>query len=271
MEAEEEDYFNADDDEDEILPVLTTAQAFPRAGANALKRKRARGSSIPQRPKSSLLGAITSVRSPSIPPLGGLVDYGDDDDLSGLGSPEGTPLSPRSTSLSGLLPGSPAPQSQGQGVTPGPRLLQRQIPSKAPPSTALSIPEDEEDSLLESLLSKGEPPSPSLANAGVGPIPGLKRRREEDDDELLALANKSKRQSVGFGSQAKAKEEKKDGLGLPTGGTGPEAGGDGQSGKATVAAKGADEGPKKIKLKLASSAIATPTPSSTGAKDGDTG
>jgi len=271
MEVEEEDYFNADDDDDdEIVPVLTAAQTFPRAaaaGALPLKRKRPRSSSLTQqqqqqRPsKSSLVGAVTSVRTapPSTPPLGGLVDYGDDDDATGPSPVEGTaPSSPKSPMPPGLV---------SPGMPPSPRLSHRQIPFKPPMIVPSSIPEDEEDNLLESLLSKGGPPSPSLLNTRPPQelAPGLKRRREEDDDELLALANKSKRQSIGLGVGGKDKPSPGAGAGLGSGGL--------VLGEKTVATlvKGAEEGPKKIKLKLASSVAATPAPSSTGAKDGDTG
>lgn len=275
MEVEEEDYFNADDDDDEILPVLTAAQAFPRVGAGTppLKRKRPRSSSLTQqqqqqRPtKSSLMGAITSVRAtpPITPPLGGLVDYGDDDDLGGVSPVEGTtPSSPKSPMPPGLMPGSP-------GMPPSPRLSHRQIPSKPPAPVSSSVPqppEDEEDILLESILSKGGPPSPSLINARPPELaPGLKRRREEEDDELLVLANKSKRQSVGPGLGVPGKDKSSPGIVVGVGGA---VGGDAQVGKSLLV-KGAEEGPKKIKLKLSSPVATTPAPSSTGAKDGDTG
>ncbi|KAH8096612.1 component of IIS longevity pathway SMK-1-domain-containing protein [Cristinia sonorae] len=266
MEVEEEDYFNADDDDDEIVPVPTASPAFPRGVVTPpLKRKRTRGPSVgsSQRPsKSSLLGAVPPVRTTppqSTPPLGGLVDYGDDDDLA---SPDPTtPSSPKNTMPPGLLPGSPS-------MPPSPRLSHRQIPSKPPitvPSLAVPIlttPEDEEDLLLESLLTKGGPSPPSLLNTRPPPdIPlGLKRRREEDDDELLVLANKSKRQSMGSGLKEKMRIAV-EGLGA----------GEGETGKSSLAKSVAEEGPKKIKLKLASSAAATLAPSSTGAKDGDTG
>ncbi|THH31907.1 hypothetical protein EUX98_g2284 [Antrodiella citrinella] len=262
MEVEEEDYFNAEDDDDEIVPVLTFSPGFPRgAGSLPLKRKRPRSSSLTQqqqqqRPsKSSLMGAVPSTRT-TTPPLGGLVDYGDDDDVGSASPVESTrPSSPKSPMPPGL--GSPS------NMPPSPRLAHRQIPAKPPMSVFSSIPEDEEDSLLDSLLGKGGPISPSLMSARPPELaPGLKRRREEDDDELSLLANKSKRQSVGSGLGV-GKDRISAGLGSGGVVIGEKA--------AAALVKGAEEGPKKIKLKLSSSLAATPAPSNPGAKDGDTG
>lgn len=266
LETEEEDYFNGDDDDDEIIPVPTAAQVFPRGNANTIKRKRPRGSSLTstsQRPpKSSLVGGVPAQRPAPVatPPLGGLVDY-EDDDLSAVAPVEST--SPQGSMPPGLLPGSP-------GVPPSPRLARRQILPSKPPATTTSSPpvppppEEAEDALLETLFTKRVPPSPSPSPSLIprepeaAPAPVLKRRREEDDDELLALANKSKRQSIGPGPGAAKGKESGKGAGAAI-----------EVGKSL--AKAAEEGPKKIKLKLASSAAATPAPSSTGAKDGDTG
>ncbi|KAL4242339.1 Serine/threonine-protein phosphatase 4 regulatory subunit 3-like protein [Abortiporus biennis] len=264
-EAEENDYFNADDDEDEIVPVLTFSRTTPTAQGSpnpigSLKRKRAKASGIPiRRPPIQ--------RSPQ--PLGTLLDYDDEGD-SGSGDdtkqPSGTLHQPTTQDVHGLVPSSP-------------RITHRQIPYQqqqggqggggANRPTTISISsssssEDEQDDLLESLVSKSGPPSPST-------VLGSKRRRDDDDEETLErLLNKPKRQSIGsttpgsgvttIGGGGDRKVETVGRVGGISGKNGGEEGGG---------------GPKKIKLKLASS---TPTsnspsnfPSSTGAKDGDTG
>lgn len=244
VEAEEEDWFNADDDEDEPF----TATLFPGSGKqqSVLKRKRARGSGI--RPVR-LHPAPQLVRTAA---LGSLVgDYGDGDDASAA-----TPAVDASATQGTVL--RPASASQGeQGMPASPRIQHRQIAIGKPTP---DVAEDPEDSLLESLVAGTDLPSPSkelLGELGVG----LKRRREDEDDGLLErLANKSKKPTAGAspGTPDKDKDKDKD--------------------KPAVAvaiklagAKTLEEGPKKIKLKLSSPSSQTPSPSSPGAKDGDTG
>ena len=169
--------------------------------------------------------------------LGSLLDYDDGDDLIPVdSSDEGPPPS---------RPDSPASEA---GVPASPRFAHRQIViGKALPD----VPEDPEDSLLESLVSMTGPPSPSLTKTPPGEL-GLKRRREEEDDEMLErLANKAKKQTAGA-SPGKDKPPAVSQVFVKLG-----------------AAKPAEEA-KKIKLKL-SSPSPTPSPSSPGVKDGDTG
>lgn len=239
MEAEEEDYFNTDDDEDEILPVLT-ASVFQKAAQGSLKRKRPRGSSTPIRQLRSPFAL-----APRGPPLGSLVDYDDGDDPVDKTLPLGQTQDTASTSALG----SPALQASSSGQKPAQQSLRasKQISITLTPH----VEEDEEDSLLESLVSRSTTGSP-------GPIKppeinlNAKRQRDDDDDEMLERLAKVKRPSTG--SPTKDKNE----LG----------------GKPTTPGKSTEEsGPKKIKLKLASPATSTTTtsPSSPGAKDGDTG
>lgn len=179
IEAEEEDYFNADDD-DEISPVTPL---FPRGQApsppmNSLKRKRRTGLNIST-------GFRPTITPPRTPPIGSLVDYEDEeDDQSGqvmLGANASASLDPLSS----------------------PRLSNRQITPPIPPRRP--SPDEEEDDLLESLVrSKGSSPLPTIVTPTTPDIsmggmkPGEKRRREDDDDELLErLASKAKRPDLG--------------------------------------------------------------------------
>ena len=235
LETEEEDYFNGDDDDDE--PFGTTL--FPGSGKNTLKRKRARGSSIilPNRPHQSPLMRTAA--------LGSLLEYDDDGDLGVGPSPEDAPFN---TELAGR-PIVSLPMQQD--VPASPRLAHRQISfSKSDAS------EDPEDTLLESLVAGSDA---SLSPNKTQPIelgPGLKRRREDDDDEgLERLASKAKKPTASASPGTPGKDH--------TSGAGVvfKLGG----------AKTLEEGPKKIKLKLSSPTSQTNSPSSPGAKDGDTG
>jgi protein phosphatase-4 regulatory subunit 3 len=242
LEAEEEDYFNADDDED-FIPSIA-APLFPRGQSpspplHSLKRKRRTGLNI----SSGLRPALTPPRTP---PMGSLVDYEDEDLVSiddGTGS-SGNDLSLPKRSLS-------------PNVLSSPRLSNRQVSPSIPPQRPFL--DDDEDNLLEALVRpKGRRPSPSIVtpkvpNLGLGPMrPTGKRRRDDDDDELLErLSSKAKRPDLGAEKVLV--------------GTGGRAG-----------SKPGDDPPKKIKLKfgLTSLGVAPTLPSlssETGAKDGDTG
>lgn len=259
-EAEEESYFNGDDDDEPIGVGL-----FPGNGKGGmLKRKRARGSSVPpMRPQQALARA---------PALGSLLDYDEGDDLD---TTEDRPPTP----------------SAGMPISP--RIAHRQISIGQPQPD-----EDPEDALLESLVTPG-PPSPSPQGTSPPELGSLKRRREDDDDGLLErLANKSKKASAAS-SPAQDKPASPS-LSFSPSLKGPASpspsptpllhspshspslkgsphhlkSGAGAGGGLTLklgAAKAEPEsGPKKIKLKL-SGASPTPAPSSPGVKDGDTG
>ncbi|KAK7696144.1 hypothetical protein QCA50_000795 [Cerrena zonata] len=232
MEAEEEDYFNTDDDDDEILPVLS-ASVFQKAAPNSLKRKRPRGSSLPIRQLRSPFAA-----PPRGPPLGVLVDYEDGDDPAEKNVTIGP--HPDTASTSALGP-APSQASANKPAQQSPRAS-KQISITLTPHEE----EDEEDTLLETLVTSGaiKPPEINISS---------KRQRDDDDDEMLERLAKVKRPSIGPGP-AKDKAE--------------------VGGKTTTPGKPAEEsGPKKIKLKLASPVKTTTmtSPSSPGAKDGDTG
>ena len=238
LETEEEDYFNGEDDEEEQFG----ANLFPGSGKNALKRKRPRGASVPPlRPQQTPLLRTTA--------LGGLLDYDDGDEPTAVPSVEDAPFN---VALAARTPVA-VPQGQQQDVPASPRFAHRQIAAGKPASDA---PEDPEDSLLESLVS-GAGGSPPASKSPPGDLaPGLKRRREDEDDEgLERLANKAKK---------------------PTADASPGVPGKDKAPGATAvfklgAVKPLEEGPKKIKLKLSSPTSQTPSPSSPGVKDGDTG
>lgn len=237
LEAEEESYFNTDDDDDDV--PINLSNAFPKTNNPSLKRKRAL--SVPSR--SQIQRPMPVV----IPSLGSLVDYDDGEDLGGFEAAEDPPLSiPHDSSQ--RIQGSPGPE-----VPASPKLTNRPITGSKPPESLLTIaPDDPEDSLLESLLSKSEPPARPPPDHSLS----AKRRRDDEDDELLAIATKAKRPSMGTGA------------GVPP--TKDTAGGGGLAIK-LGSIKTSEEGPKKIKFKLSSPSSTTPSPSSPGVKDGDTG
>lgn len=183
MEAEEEDYFNGDEEDDEVNAVIINAgwtriqppslPIPPISGIKARRRKHQR-STTPSRPPS---------RQPGVG-LGTLLDYDDEDE-----EPVSTGNSPSDASTSRIA------------LSPSPELF-----SSNPPQLPVEE-EDDEDRLLESLVSRpstsrsaGSPgptaapprPSPSpleqltqLASVGLS-IPlrlGEKRRRDQDEEE----------------------------------------------------------------------------------------
>lgn len=215
---EEEDYFNADDDENDNHAPLISSQVGGRdlydenppfisphlRGRSSspvhatLKRKR-RGAIVGKgfRPQTLLL--------PRTPPLKSLVDYPDEDDWEEIGPP--SPPAPPAQISKAVPTGSPRSTllSPSADIPPSPKLSHRQISSRPPPLPRWSSV-DEEDNLLESLLrSKSISPSPSnvtpkaRSKPSIPPIRlGDKRRREDDDDEQLdILANKPKRPDLG--------------------------------------------------------------------------
>lgn len=252
IEAEEEDYFNTDDDDTDFIPHLASP-IFPRSPIpspplHMLKRRRRTGLNI----STAFRPALTPPRTP---PISSLVDYGDDDD------DDLEALVPVDTDFLTSIPSRREQNIQDQPVAPSadllssPRLSSRQIPSSIPPRRPFL--EDDEDDLLEalvrskdsnSLLSIATPKTPDL---GLVPMrPREKRRRDDDDDELLErLASKAKRPDL--------RAEKA----LPvSGGRGTRPG---------------DDLPKKITLKFGLTSLGTssslPSPSEASAKDGDTG
>ncbi|KAI8982774.1 DUF625-domain-containing protein [Trametes punicea] len=254
LDTAEEDYFNADDDEEESIPIVSTPP--PRGPLNAGRRRRPMRTGIPVRssPKPFNGG------SPRTPPLGSLVDYDEGDDAT----ENGPPLSPGAPGrgppvAGGFFPvlGS-YPPSPSEAPPASPRMSHRQVSVKSPLS-----PEEDGD-ILEALSKSGPSLLPKLPLPGGLPEGGLgsKRRRDDDDDELLErLANKAKRPAPGSSSPKGDTE------------TSPTAAKAGPT-------KAAEEGPKKFKLKFGAvgAAVAKPppsssssNPSSTSTKDGDNG
>ncbi|TDL29640.1 DUF625-domain-containing protein [Rickenella mellea] len=258
-EAEEEDYFNTDDDDEELIGPLP---AGVPATATLAKRRRLR---ITPRPGVSV--RLTNGPPPrSVSPLSSLLDYDEDDDTP---IPVGTARSP-----GGFL------RDDGEASPFSPVFAPRTI--QIPPSTQEPEPpepSDPEDDLLEALVTNGKPgasspttpiPRPATPGPSSKPTPTLsmppmrtreKRRRqeEEEDDELLErLASKSKRPSLGSPSK-----------GLGAGAQQTEGLGKAES------AKNSDEGPKKLKLKLAVTSrvvsSSSPANSRNNTKDGDEG
>ncbi|KAH7887481.1 component of IIS longevity pathway SMK-1-domain-containing protein [Phlebopus sp. FC_14] len=253
MDAEEEDYFNGDDDESAALPPLASQQNLRGRAASPLslfKRKR-RGAMVGSkavRPQSPLLTRPSSLPS--------LVDYGDEDEDIGTPSPEPLPAShPVKTSTKATAS---SPLSPSADIPPSPRLAHRQI--SRPPQHPPQKWSDEEDGFLDSLIRPKDTPSSTRitgettrvsSKASLPPLRLAEKRRREDDDEselLERLASKSKRADFGT-----SKEE------------GP--------GRAALMKQG-DDPPKRMKVKFRPSSIAatqSTSPSEPGAKDGDTG
>lgn len=241
LEAEEEDYFNTDDDVEDV-PVL--GQQLQKGSPP--KRRRLRGMGLP--------GRVPRNQHQSMPlqSLGALVAYDDGEDVGGLGALEDEPAAPASPSSPRSPSGGFFAGASSEDVPSSPRISHKQIASKS------SSPSDDQDDLLEQLFKSG-PSSPS--NGKAPDIVGAKRRRDDEDDELLErLASRSKRPSVG------PNPEKENTDHAMVSKAGP--------------AKSTDEGPKKIKLKFGAvgAAVASSTspsaptaPSDPGSKEGDNG
>ncbi|KAF8969370.1 component of IIS longevity pathway SMK-1-domain-containing protein [Flammula alnicola] len=264
LDLTEEDYFNADDEEDEVIPSISQQQSWfkmsPLAANNTgMKRKRRPGIS----------GTLKGYRPPlRAPQLGALVDYDEDDEDSNT-NPHPSDLAAATPQASGSTsappetkPSSPKPSHRSPSPSaPAPTAVSASRPSGPPPKRATKH-EDEEDNLLEALArsTRARSPSPHL-----GPMrPSEKRRRVEDeDDELLARLSKSSKKPD-LGSQKEA----------PAPLVGRSKNGDDPPGKKIKVKLGA------VGLAVASTPPAQPTTSTTSndssssepsTKDGDTG
>ncbi|KAI9057414.1 DUF625-domain-containing protein [Trametes sanguinea] len=252
LDTAEEDYFNADDDEEETIPIVSTPP--PRGHLLAGKRKRPMRTGIPVRSPKPFNGAGI----PRTPPLGSLVDYDEGDDAGAENAAPSSPsLSGRMSPVpGGFIPVGTAPPSDAPPASP--RMSHRQVSVKSPLS-----PEEDGD-ILEALSKAGPSLLPKLPLPG-GPegAAGSKRRRDDDDDELLErLANKAKRPTPSPSSPKDGAESS-------------------PSAPKAAPAKTSEEGPKKLKLKIGavgasvaavpSSTWSSDSPSSTGTKDGDNG
>jgi protein phosphatase 4 regulatory subunit 3 len=254
MEAEEEDYFNAEDDEE---PPATSTP--PRWQTNvvigAIKRKRQRGGAA-----NALRHARPATPTPPLtPPLGSLVDYEDDDEQS---NGDSSPFRPtvNSSPHRNLQPiGSPQPPSSPTDASASPRLSHRQnTPSKL--ALAARSSSDDEDDLLEALANRS--PSPQMVAEklmtpliGSLPISGKRRRDEVEEDGLLDRLSRPKRPSFQRSNSSDVPSAR------------------------SASPKHGDDQPKKFKVKLGSVGKAltsgsSPTPSDSqdpGPKDGDGG
>lgn len=256
IDAEEEEYFNGDDDEGDAAPPFISSAVFAsraRSPLNAIKHRRR----IPIAP--SKLPRPQGLVLPRTPPLPSLLDYGDEEEEIGPPSPPEI-SSPVTPSKVFTKENSPTPLSPSMDVPPSPRLAHRQI--SRPSSIPRRRTREEDDNILETLLrQKGSPSSPSLnespTKSNLKSLPPIrlseKRRRENDEDELLErLASKPKRADLGT--------QKKD---EPLGGR-------------AAAMKPGDDPPKRMKvmfrpLGMTVTQSASPVPPDPGAKDGDTG
>ncbi|KAJ3558761.1 hypothetical protein NP233_g11438 [Leucocoprinus birnbaumii] len=269
LEAEEEDYFNADDDEeDTILPSISQqsrgAALSPVPGImsnvnipagvlspgrmlnanpniNSLKRKR-RGEVTGGR------GHRPPLRSPAMKPL---VDYGEDEDEDGSAYPDAANKMQQDA-------GTPGPSSSPK-LAPSPIASTAGLSFGGPPARRVlkKIEEEDEDAVLESLV-RGRTPAPSGSRTGPerpeSPVPrllspptrlGEKRRRgegDDDDDELLSRLTKNKKQQVttSLSQQQQQQREQDNGSGV-----GPMA-----VDSASSRPKNGDDPPKKIKVKI---------------------
>ncbi|KAG6891693.1 hypothetical protein C0992_010096 [Termitomyces sp. T32_za158] len=248
LDAEEENYFNTDDDE-ELIPVVSptwpkVAPLVTPAPNTLLKRKR----------RSSIGGVTKGYRPPlRNPVMGSLVsaDYGEEDEDDGRKQlPEGNaqrgdPSSSRS----------PSPE-----IPASPKLAHRQValPASGPPPKRLSE-EDDDDDILETIARsryRPQSPAPGMMASLDSLRPSEKRRRgndEDDDDVITGRLSKAKKIDLGT-----LKEKFSFG--------------------AIGRTKNGEDSSKKIKVKLGVTSLnasavnpSTPAPSETGAKDGDTG
>ncbi|KAF9567405.1 DUF625-domain-containing protein [Agrocybe pediades] len=165
IDSAEEDYFNGDDDESEVLPSISQQQWLPMVG-NSIAMKRKRRPGIASSPK----GYRPPLKTPQLNMP--LVDYGEDDDE----------LSPSEGDIK-------TPEASGSGSASPPELKVPELSSGPPPKRQST---DEDEDTLESLAraTRGRSPSPAPE---LGPMrAGEKRRREDDDDEdMLKRISKS--------------------------------------------------------------------------------
>ncbi|KAF5332031.1 hypothetical protein D9758_014583 [Tetrapyrgos nigripes] len=238
LDAEEEDYFNGEDDDDYVQPISqqwprTNGPPSPLLGNNNLKRKR----------RMAVAGALANrgIRPQNHQPLrslGSLVDYDDEDDTADA--------QPKDTSSTDVPPSSP-------------KLSHRQVSSpNGPPPKPLSEDEEQDNALEALVTSRPQSPAPGLMASmeSLGPMrPGEKRRRSDrdEDEELLERLSKSSKRPD-FGRQ---KEGASLAVRLKT---------DDQPRKMKLNLK-----LKSPKVQAITSSSPTPEPSEPVAKDGDTG
>jgi protein phosphatase 4 regulatory subunit 3 len=187
IDLDEESYFNADDDEDEeegvapgphpaptpALPTLLSS-SLARFQLNQ-KRRRQRVPGIPLR--TGLANAAqrapapaTPIHLPRTPPIGSLVDYGDDDEQSS---------DPEDAILESLVSSKQAPGANANASASASTI----------PSTAATITATTTTTTVSGTGATG--------TGGFVPLRAEKRRRAEDDEDEMGferlVSNKSKR------------------------------------------------------------------------------
>ena len=209
LDLAEEDYFNADDDEEELLPTIS--QQWPK-GSGATSPLLANNNIGMKRKRRMGMGNQTKGYRPPLrtPRLSALVDYDEDDDESPSNdqpapsiqgaSPKSTPTDDTPSSVPihlNRLPGSqpsPSPTSMSTANTTAP------TPSLSPGPPPKRSPKPEDDDNLEALVRPRVRPQASTPTPGpsIGLMrPSEKRRRtdDDDDDELLERLSKSSKNS----------------------------------------------------------------------------
>ncbi|KAJ7887515.1 component of IIS longevity pathway SMK-1-domain-containing protein [Mycena olivaceomarginata] len=176
LDAEEEDYFNAEEDEDDYIPPISQQQwvrSLGGGGGRGFRKRRvgAMGGAL-----AAFQGNVTP-RAPS-PSLGQLMDYGDEDD----------DLLPTPSNASPAKPDADAASASAAPSSNGP-----------PPKRASD--DDEEDNMLEALVrSKSQAARPATPTPGQVRS-GEKRRRsdgdDDEDDEMLERLAKAKKPDLG--------------------------------------------------------------------------
>ena len=189
LDLAEEDYFNADDDEEELLPTISqqwlrgSGTTSPLSANNTgMKRKRRIG-----------MGTQTKGCRPPLraPRLSALVDYEEDDEeypSNDQAVPSIQEAIPKPISDPNRLPGSqPSPTPSINITTPTPSLLPGPLQKY-----------DDDDDLSEALARpRIRPQAPAPTSSSMRLMrPSEKRRRTEDDDDdelLERLAKSSKK------------------------------------------------------------------------------
>ncbi|KAA1473470.1 DUF625-domain-containing protein [Dentipellis sp. KUC8613] len=254
LEAEEESYFNTDDDDDDDLgplpPVSTPPPPLASRFQYAQKRKRRVPVPVPRAPPS--------IHLPRTPPIGSLVDYGEEEEDLGTVALESIAAPNTNTNNNTSSAPTAAPTGTGTGTGPmptTPRPPHRQI-GGAKRARSEDADADENESGVDLGLGGGGGEGP--------PARPEKRRREDDEDEMLErlVTSKVKRPALAREGSGLIRVAKMVG--------GAEGGGGGGGGAQQ------QQGPKKIKLKFGAAGMAVaaapaPTKSEAGAKDGDTG
>ncbi|KAF8165663.1 component of IIS longevity pathway SMK-1-domain-containing protein [Crassisporium funariophilum] len=205
LDLAEEDYFNADDDDDESIPAISqqwlrgTGATSPLAPNNTgMKRKR----------RIALGSQPKGYRPPlKTPQLNALVDYDEDDE-----EPNSTER-PVTTPEPGQKPTTtPTPENPSSVSIPTKTALALSS-SSGPPPKRISKEDDADENLLEALARptrlRSQSPAPS-GSLSMGPMrPSEKRRRADDEEDgLLERLSKSKKTELGNQKEGAAVRQK---------------------------------------------------------------